>query len=108
MTVKSLTTTTSYPYQKFFWILSYLLLALVVLYFYFVVAIIIGAYGRENLRAEFGALQSSVNQLESDYVILSGNVTIDLARSLGYRDAADYSSFAYQTEASGIVLSYRR
>lgn len=107
MTAKNLTTT-SYPYQRIFWLLSYTLLVLVTLYLYFVSTIIIGVVGRENLQAEFSSLQSTVNQLESDSVALSGNVTIDLARQLGYQDAANHSSFAYEAEVSGVALSYHR
>lgn len=108
MTVKNLSATTIYPYQKLFWFSSYTLLVLVTLYLYFISTIIIGAVGRENLQTEFSSLQSAVNQLESDSVFLSGNVTIDLAHQLGYQDAANHSSFAYEAEVSGVALSYRQ
>jgi len=108
MTVKNLTVTTVYPYQKFFWLLSYTLLALLALYLYFVSTIIFSVVKAENLRTELGALQSSVNELESSYVSLSGGVTIDFARELGYQDASNHASFAYQVETPGVALSYSR
>ena len=110
MTVKNLTTTTtSYPYQKLFWLLSYALLALLVLYLYFVSTIVAGVVKMDNLRTELGVLQSSANELESNYVSLAGNVTMDLARELGYQDAGSHTSFAYETPvADGVALSYGR
>jgi hypothetical protein len=109
MTVKNLTTTISaYPYQKLFWLLTYALLALLVLYLYFVSTIVVGVVKMENLRSELGVLQSSVNELESNYVSLSGSVTMDLARQLGYQDAINHASFAYEANLEGVALSYSR
>ena len=106
MTVKTLTAT--YNHQRAFWYLTYSLIALVVLYLYFINSIVMGVVGRERLHTQLGSIQSNVTSLESQYVTLSGTITLDLAHNLGFTDAdAQQASFAYASEP-GIALSYRR
>jgi hypothetical protein len=105
MTAKTIAAT--YSHKKLFWYLTYTLIALVLVYIYCINVIVMGVVQRENLRTKFGALKTSVTNLESQYVAVSGTITLDLAHNLGYKDAADKASFAYSSNP-GVTLSYRR
>jgi hypothetical protein len=67
---------------------------LVGLYVYFVTAIVWDAANREEILSQASELSSNVSTLETQYVNLSGKVTLDSARILGFVETGNQSGFA--------------
>lgn len=95
MTLKTLQTLDSdQSYKRLVQAMFAGLLLLVGLYIYGVMAIVIDAAAREKTLAATEELASQVSTLESQYVTLSGKVTLDLALAQGFMSTGNQSGFA--------------
>lgn len=92
MTIKTLNIDYSYARLVQATLAAFLLLA--GLYVYLVSTIVWDAANREKARAQASELSSKVATLESDYVNLSGEVTLELASHLGFVETSNQGAFA--------------
>lgn len=95
MTIKALQTLDSdYSYKRLVQAMIAFLILLVGLYVYCVSVIVCDAAEREKTLSRTEELASEVSTLESEYVNLSGKVTLDLALSMGFTETSNESGFA--------------
>lgn len=92
MTIKTLTL--DYSYQRLVQMMLATILLLAGLYVYFVIAIVWDAADRETILSQSSELASAVSTLETQYVNLSGKVTLGSARILGFVETDNQSGFA--------------
>lgn len=92
MTIKTLNL--DYSYQRYVQVMIVAVILLIGLYTYFVTAIVWDAASREKVLSQAGQLSSDVSTLEAQYVNLSGKVTLDSARELGFVETDNQSGFA--------------
>lgn len=92
MTIKTLNI--DYSYQRLIHLTIAALILLFGLYIYFIAGIIWDAASREKTLTQANELTSKVSTLETEYVSLSGKVTLELASALGFTESGDRSGFA--------------
>ena len=68
-------------------------------YLILVIILVTGAVARDRAMAKLSKLTPAVTSLESEYVARSGQITLDLAYQLGFKDAAG-ESYALLTKSS--------
>ena len=88
-----------YPHERLIRRFFYLLILLGAVYIYLINSMIFNAVSREKFSQQIDELTSQVATLESRYVALSGRVTLELARGLGFEDTANHTGFAYEGRA---------
>ncbi len=96
MTLTGKTVQIRYPYERVVRGLGYFLILLGALYIYLISSLVFDAVAREELSERTEALTGTVASLESEYVALSGRVTLELAHTLGFEDTANHTGFAYE------------
>lgn len=95
-----------YLRQRLFWRCLFIVALLLVSHIYLVKSTVFNLMTRERLLASLNETSNNVVALESKYLTLSGQITMDLARNLGFRDAADSTIFvALPAETSVVALS---
>lgn len=92
MTIKTLDI--DYSYKRLVQTMVAAVILLVGLYIYCVLVIVCDAAEREKDLSQTDELLSTVSTLETEYVNLSGKVTLDLAYSLGFMETGNRSGFA--------------
>ncbi len=60
---------------------------------------------RERGGEQISLLRTEVATLESEYLSLSGQITLDLAHQLGYKDVAMEASYAAREKTTSISLA---
>ena len=96
MTLSGKTLQVCYPHERLVRNLFYGLIVLILAYGYLVASLIFNAVDRQEMADDITGLTSTVATLESEYVALSGRVTLELAHNLGFADTANRTGFAYQ------------
>lgn len=95
MTIKALQSLDSdYSYKRLVQAMIAVLILLVGIYIYCVSVIVCDAAEREKTLSKTEELSSQVSTLESEYVNLSGKVTLDLALAKGFTETGNESGFA--------------
>ncbi len=83
-----------YSRQKLFWRVGTVTFTLIAAYIYLANSVVFNAVIRQQILEESAKRQAQVVALESEYLALSNQVTIDLAYRLGFHDAASETVFA--------------
>ncbi|MBI2099940.1 MAG: hypothetical protein HYT48_01205 [Candidatus Vogelbacteria bacterium] len=68
-------------------------------YLTLIMILVTSAVARQQAVERLAELTPAVTSLESEYVVLSGKITLDLAYQLGFKDAAE-STYALLTKSS--------
>ncbi len=92
MTINTLSI--DYSYQRLVQTMFAGIILLIGLYVYFVTAIVWDAANREKVLSQANELTSDVSTLETQYVNLSGKITLNSARVLGFVETGNQSGFA--------------
>ncbi|MFA5022724.1 MAG: hypothetical protein WC385_00235 [Candidatus Paceibacterota bacterium] len=82
-------------------IMIVLILALAGAYVYFVNTSVFAVAERRDNEEKISQLEADVSQLEADYMARSNNVTLELAKSLGFLDATGKAGFAIKDRPVG-------
>ena len=101
MTVNTLNTL--YTRQRLFWRCSAIAVSLLASYLYLVNSTVFNLVAREQLLATLSQTGNQVVALESEYLALSGSVTMERARALGFHDAADNTIFVELPAVTPVV-----
>ncbi|MEK7650535.1 MAG: hypothetical protein AAB364_01535 [Patescibacteria group bacterium] len=91
-----------YQQERLFKQLASGVVALFVLYICLVNSVVFNLVGRQRALDDLATRQSAVVSLETEYLALSGGVTLDRAYALGFHDAAGSVIFA-RPLAGGVV-----
>lgn len=75
--------------QKIFWALSILIILFASMYMYFVSSSIVNVVLRKEIETEIVKIHSQVGELESQYLALENNITMDRALSMGFVKLSD-------------------
>lgn len=75
------------------------------LYIYLVGSIIFGAVEQRQLEASARELRADIGVLEIEYLGLAGKINLDLAHSLGFKEATD-QVFAVRKDGSKLSLGH--
>lgn len=70
--------------QKVFWSFSIVVILLASMYMYFVSSSIVNVVLRKEIETDIVKLHSGVGELESQYLTLENNITMDRALSMGF------------------------
>lgn len=90
--------------RKFFWILSSVIVVAVAFYLYSALSLTIAVVDREQVNRTAQEISNHVSVLEQEYLLEANKVTLEYAKSLGFRDVA--VKFA-KDEASHVVAMAR-
>lgn len=85
--------------QKVFWLFSILIVIFASMYMYFVSSAIVNVVLREEIEGEIVKIHSEVGELESKYLTLENNITMDTALAMGFVKVAD-KKFVTRTNRS--------
>lgn len=77
--------------------------ALFVVYLYLINSVVFNLVGRQRALDKLNERQIRVVGLETEYLALSNKVTLELARALGFQDAAGRVIFARSLPLAGPV-----
>ena len=96
--------------QRLFWRVSIVTGALILAYIYLAQSVVFNVVSRQNVLEKSAKLQTQVVALETEYLALSNQVTVDLAHQLGFHDAASETIFApvVTLPSQTVALSYKR
>lgn len=72
-------------------------------YVYLVKSSVFAVAERRDNEEKISQLEADVSTLEADYMARSNNVTLELARSLGFLDATGKASFAIKDRPVGLA-----
>ncbi len=75
--------------QNMFWTLVVAVVALCVVYIYFVKQTVLNIVARSNMEQQMAILHSKIADQEFKYTTLKNHIDINLAYSLGYKEVAD-------------------
>jgi|AntAceMinimDraft_14_1070370.scaffolds.fasta_scaffold02253_7 cell division protein FtsB len=75
--------------KRIFWTFVSVIALLSGLYIYFVTQTIINTTAYKGIERDIVALDSSISELESEYISLKKEVNLDLTKKLGYVEASD-------------------
>lgn len=75
------------------WGLSFALLILVLGYVYLIGSLIFGTLGRQQIMELVRQAAAETAVLEANYLELTGSITIETAREMGFKDAAAVTAF---------------
>ncbi len=93
MTVKS--STIQHQRQRRLYLLATVAALLFIVHLYFVAGMVLTMSSREQILKQISQTESSIIALESEFISLSKNITLDLAHERGFVDAEKQSSFVY-------------
>jgi hypothetical protein len=91
--------------KKIFYTLSGVLMLLVLTYGYMLNTTILNVVARQKAQTQIALLSSDTSDLETSYIALQNDVSINLAYSLGFKDVSN-PQFLYRNN-SAIGLSLR-
>ena len=80
-----------------------LILALTGTYVYLVKSSVFAVAERRDNEEKISQLEAEVSTLETDYLARSSQVTLELAKSLGYVDATSQAGFAIKDRPVGLA-----
>jgi cell division protein FtsL len=89
--------------KKFKLIIIVLILVLAGTYVYLVKSSVFSVAERNDNEEKISQLEADVSTLEADYMTRSNNVTLELARSLGFLDATGKAGFALKNRPVGMA-----
>ncbi|MFA6253659.1 MAG: hypothetical protein WC640_00135 [Candidatus Paceibacterota bacterium] len=84
-------------------IMAVAILVLAGTYVYLVKSSVFAVAERRDNEEKISQLEADVSTLEADYMARSNNVTLELARSLGFLDATGKASFAIKDRPVGLA-----
>jgi len=84
-------------------IIIILILALTGGYVYLVKSSVFAVAERRDNEEKISQLEAEVSMLEADYLARSSQVTLELAKSLGYFDATGQTGFALKNRPVGLA-----
>jgi hypothetical protein len=90
--------------EKIFWIFASVLFVLFLAYGYLVNTAILHAVARQKTQQQISLLSSQTADLETSYIALKNSVTLDLAYSLGFKNATN-AHFITRKNSTGISLN---
>ncbi len=70
--------------KKIFWMLLSLSILFIILYGFFIEKTIMNSVAKQNYEKQLSALTDKVNDLDSNYIELEKNVTLEVALSKGF------------------------
>ncbi len=79
------------------------ILALTGAYVYLVKSSVFAVAERRDNEEKISQLEAEVSTLEADYLMLVSNVTLELAKSLGFIDATGQAGFAIKNRPVGLI-----
>lgn len=71
--------------KTWFWILSTFLILNLFFYFYCVCGVVVDIVQRQTLENKITALDQNIISLESNYLKIKNNITLELAQELGFK-----------------------
>lgn len=74
--------------KNIFWFLTIILSSLLVLYFCFITQTIVNTASYKSTEKKITILDSSISELESQYISLKRNIDSNMAKELGYVEVA--------------------
>ena len=80
-----------------------LILVLAGVYVYLVKSSVFAVADRRDNEEKISELEADVSALEADYMTRANNVTMELAKSLGFLDATGKASFAIKDRPVGLA-----
>ncbi len=92
-----------YTRQRLFWRCLAVAVLLLASYLYLVNSAVFNLVARERLLGNLNEMRSNVVALESEYLALSGQVTMELARERGFHDATASAIFVELPTQSSVV-----
>jgi hypothetical protein len=75
--------------QKMFWLLSALIFCSLVFYMYVISSTILNIVARETSERDVKLVNSSISELESEYIALGKGLDLNNAKNLGYREVSE-------------------
>lgn len=93
-----------YREKKIFWILFFVFASLLISYGFLVNHAIMNAVAGQKLESQMSALDSNVDSLESSYLSMENNITMQLALSEGFVSVSE-NDFAVIDPARSSALS---
>ncbi len=87
--------------QRLFWVLSFLVAALLIFYLYGISDMIMSAVGRERAIKAKTELASQLTTLEASYLQVTRDLDLDYAYKLGFKDSGHNTAYIVRT--SGLV-----
>lgn len=89
--------------KKFKLILIVMILAMVGTYVYLVKSSVFAVAERRDNEEKISQLEADVSTLEADYLTRADDITLELAKSLGFLDATGKASFAVKNRPVGLA-----
>ena len=93
-----------YREKSLFWIFFFVFIFFLVSYGFMVNKTIANAVSKQNMEEEIVSLNSDVNSMESNYLSLKNNITMDLATANGFV-ADSQEKYAMVSSNKGLSLS---
>jgi hypothetical protein len=96
------------PLRKWFWSLVFASILCLFSYGYCVRAAIVNIVERQNVEKELSILNSKIIDLESEYIKVKNNITLETANSLGFVPASTHKFVSKSIKNPGLSMVLTR